>query len=204
MFELSHYLTFILACVVIVIVPGPTVTVIIANSMRAGTGAGLLNVAGTQFGLLTMLAIVALGLEVIIAQMSILFEFVRIAGAAYLIWLGIKLLRSRGQLIDQRSLQRGSYFWQGFVVIWSNPKALLFLGAFIPQFVDPGTDTITQTLILGLTFMVVATLLDGSYAVVAGRTGRWLTRSNVRKVEWFSGTSLIVGGLWLAFGKADN
>ncbi len=204
MFELSHYLTFIVACVVIVIVPGPTVTVIIANSLRSGAKAGLLNVAGTQVGLLMMLAIVALGLEVIVAKLSILFDFVRIAGAIYLIWLGFKLLRSHGQLIDQRSLQRGSYFWQGFVVIWSNPKALLFLGAFIPQFIDPGGNTLTQTLTLGITFMVVATILDGSYALVAGKTGSWLSQSNLRKVEWFSGTSLIIGGLWLALSKAEN
>ena len=201
MFELWHYLTFVLACAVIAIVPGPTVTVIIANSLRSGASAGLLNVAGTQFGLLTMLVIVALGLEVIVAKISIMFEFVRIAGAVYLIWLGIKLLRSRGQLIEKRSLQRGSYFWQGFIVVWSNPKALLFLGAFIPQFIDPTGNAIAQTLTLGITFMVVATVLDGAYALVAGKTGRLLSQSNVRKVEWFSGTSLIFGGLWLAFAK---
>ncbi len=204
MFELTHYLTFIVACVVIVIVPGPTVTVIIANSLRSGAKAGLLNVAGTQFGLLIMLAIVALGLEVIVARLSVLFDFVRIAGAIYLIWLGLKLLRSHGQLIEKRSLQRGSYFWQGFVVIWSNPKAMLFLGAFIPQFIDPGGDAIAQTLVLGVTFMVVATILDGSYALVAGKTGSWLSQSNVRKVEWFSGTALIFGGLWLAFAKSES
>ena len=204
MFELSHYLTFIVACVVIVIVPGPTVTVIIANSLRFGAKAGLLNVAGTQLGLLMMLAIVALGLEVIVAKLSILFDFVRIAGAIYLVWLGFKLLRSHGQLIEKRSLQQGSYFWQGFVVIWSNPKALLFLGAFIPQFIDPGGNAIAQTLALGITFMVVATILDGSYALVAGKTGSWLSQSNLRKVEWFSGTSLIFGGLWLALTKAES
>lgn len=201
MFELSHYLTFILACVVIVIVPGPTVTVIIANSMRSGVTAGLLNVAGTQFGLLIMLTIVALGLEFIVAKLSIMFEYLRIAGAVYLVWLGIRLLRSRGQLVQQRSIRRGSYFWQGFIVVWSNPKALLFLGAFIPQFIDPIENAMAQTLILGITFMLVATLLDSAYALVAGKTASLLSPSKLRKVEWFSGTALIFGGLWLGFGK---
>ena len=89
-------------------------------------------------------------------------------------------------------------------MVWSNPKALLFLGAFIPQFIDPTGNAIAQTLILGITFMVVATVLDGAYALVAGKTGRLLSQSNVRKVEWFSGTSLILGGLWLALAKSDG
>ena len=201
MFELWHYLTFVIACAIIVIVPGPTVTVIVANSLRSGASAGLLNVAGTQFGLLTMLVIVALGLEVIVAKMSIVFEFVRLAGAVYLIWLGIKLLRSRGQLVETHAARQGSFFWQGFVVVWSNPKALLFLGAFIPQFIDPSGNAIAQTLTLGITFMVVATLLDGAYAVVAGKAGKLLSRSNVQKVEWVSGIALITGGLWLALAR---
>ncbi len=201
MFEFWQFLSFVLACAVIVIVPGPTVTLIIANSLRSGTSAGLLNVAGTQFGMLTILVVVALGLEVIVEKMSVLFDVVRLLGAAYLIWLGIKLLLSKGRMVEARSAQGGSYFWQGFVVVWSNPKALLFLGAFIPQFIDPATNAMAQTLTLGVTFMVVATILDGAYAVVAGKAGRLLSRSNIRKVELVSGTALIAGGLWLAFAR---
>ena len=201
MFEFWHFLSFVLACAVIVIVPGPTVTLIIANSLRSGTSAGLLNVAGTQFGMLTILLVVALGLEVIVEKMSVLFDVIRLLGAAYLIWLGIKLLLSKGRMVEARSAQGGSYFWQGFVVVWSNPKALLFLGAFIPQFIDPAANTIAQTLTLGVTFMVVAIILDGAYAVIAGKAGRLLSRSNIRKVELVSGTALIAGGLWLAFAR---
>src|ERR1044072_2948561 len=90
------FLAYIAACIVIVIVPGPTVTLIVANSLTHGTRAGLLNVAGTQLGLPGMIAPVVVGLASIIATMGVWFDWVRLAGAAYLVWLGIKLLRSAG------------------------------------------------------------------------------------------------------------
>ncbi len=157
---------YVLACFVIVIVPGPTVTVIVANSLRDGARAGWINIAGTQVGLTIMLLVVALGLETIVSVMAGAFWWLKLAGAAYLIWLGWKLLRSDGSLGDVTRAKRpaAGYFWQGFVVIWSNPKALLFFGAFIPQFVDPAHGPFEQTLLLGLIFMVVATIFDGLYA----------------------------------------
>lgn len=202
--DFSNYLTFVLACAAIIIVPGPTVTVIIANSMRHGPKAGLLNVAGTQVGLITMIVIVAAGLEVITTSLAFMFDWLRIAGAAYLIWLGIKLLRSNGDLgqADGKRPLGGSWFWQGFLVIWSNPKALLFLGAFLPQFVAPGENAAIQTLILGGLFMLVGILLDGAYAVLAGRAGSFLSRRNVRAVEVSGGTMLVGGGLWLALDRS--
>jgi len=201
MLDLVQYATFLLACVVVVIIPGPTVTVIIANSLRSGAKSGLLNVAGTQAGLLCMLLIVAAGLEIVIAEMAVVFDWIRLLGAAYLIWLGLKLLRAKGQLIEAKGTGNGSYFWQGFVVIWSNPKALVFLGAFIPQFIDPGADATLQTLALGGIFMFVATILDGGYALLSAKAGKWMSRSNVRKIELTSGSFLIAGGLWLALSR---
>lgn len=201
--SLSTYLAYVLACIVVVIVPGPTVTVIIANSLRNGSRAGFLNVAGTQAGLVVMLAILALGLQVVVENIGHVFEWVRLAGAAYLVWLGIKLLRSDGSLGDasDRARPGNSYFWQGFLVILSNPKALLFFGAFIPQFIDPAGNAMLQTLLLGATFMAVATVFDGAYAVAAGRAKGMLARNNVRRIEIASGTLLIGGGLWLALQR---
>ena len=195
-------LPYTLACAAIVVVPGPSVTVIIANSMRAGARAGLANVAGTQAGLAIMITLVAFGLDIITTSLAFLFDWLRFLGAAYLIWLGYKLLRSDGSL-DQAGGERprGSYFWQGFLVIWSNPKALLFFGAFIPQFVEPGGQAVLQTLVLGGIFMAVATILDGGYALVAGKAGRLLTRRNIRTTEVTGGSLLIGGGLWLALSK---
>jgi len=189
------------ASFVIIIVPGPTVTVIVANSLRDGARAGLLNVAGTQAGLVPMLLIVALGLETVVSVMGYAFEWIKLAGAAYLIWLGWRMLRSKGEIgdVDKVRRPRMGYFWQGFVVIWSNPKALFFFGAFIPQFVDPAVgSTFWQTVVLGLVFMAVGAIFDSAYALVAGRAGKMLTQARVRLVERVSGMLLIGGGLWLA------
>lgn len=197
------YLTFFAACVALVIVPGPTVTVIIANSLRHGVRAGLLNVAGTQAGLTVMLGLLAIGLEAIVASMALLFDVLRIAGALYLVWLGVRLWRSRGALADAEpaSARGHSFFWQGVLVIWSNPKALIFFGAFIPQFVTPTGDILLQTLLLGATFMVVATVLDSGYAVLAGGAGRLLSRRRLLWLERISGSLLIGGGVWLALAR---
>lgn len=209
MAEWTTLVAYMLACVFIVIVPGPSVTVIIANSLRTGTRAGMANVAGTQAGLLIMIGVLALGLETVVALMGEMFVWIKLAGAAYLIWLGIKLWRSDGSLGDPdaadgpaRSLS--GYFWQGFFVIWSNPKALFFFGAFIPQFIVPGSNAALQTVVLGLIFMVIATVLDSGYALAAGKTGRLLSRSNVRILERVSGTFLIGGGVWLALSKRTS
>jgi len=206
MIDFSTLLTFTLACIAIVIVPGPTVTVIIANSLRQGSGAGLMNVAGTQAGLLLMVGILALGLQTIVAAIGEIFVYLKLVGAVYLIYLGVQLWRSNGALADpsdvkvkKRSMK--GYFWQGFFVIWANPKALFFFGAFIPQFVNPAGNAALQTMLLGGIFMAVATILDSLYAFAGGKTGSWLSQSNVRIIERLSGTALIGGGLWLALSK---
>ena len=196
---LTSLLAFALLSFLIVIVPGPTVTVIIANSLRDGARAGLLNIAGTQAGLVPMVLIVALGLETVVAFMADWFVVVKLLGAAYLIWLGIKLWRSDGDLGGADTKRPGmGYFWQGVIVIWSNPKALILFGAVIPQFVDPAGSAFWQAVTYGLIFMAVATVFDSLYALLAGRAGRMLTRTRVRLVEKISGSLLIGGGLWMA------
>jgi threonine/homoserine/homoserine lactone efflux protein len=203
MFPIETLLTFTAACIAIVIVPGPSVTVIIANSLRHGARAGLLNVAGTQIGLAMMIAVLALGLATIVDHLGAVFDIVRLLGAAYLIWLGVRLWRSDGDLATGAAARpvRTNFFWQGLLVIWSNPKALLFFGAFIPQFIDAKGDTLLQTLVLGSIFMVTATILDSGYAFAAGRAGRWFTKSKVRWLERISGGFLIGGGLWLVLSR---
>lgn len=196
---LAALLTFAFASFLIAIVPGPTVTVIVANSLRDGARAGLANIAGTQAGLVPMIVIVAFGLETVVALMAEWFTVIKLVGAAYLIWLGIKLWRSGGELGNPDTARPASgYFWQGVLVIWSNPKVLLLLGAIVPQFVDPAGSTFWQTIILGGTFMAVATVCDLGYALLAGKAGSLLTRGRVRLVERVSGTLLIAGGIWMA------
>ncbi len=196
---LGMLIAFAVASFFIVVVPGPTVTVIVANSLRDGARAGFLNVAGTQAGLSVMIVVVALGLETVIRLMAEWFFVVKLIGAAYLIWLGVKLWRSDGEIggADTRKPRIG-YFWQGVVVIVTNPKILVLFGAFIPQFVDPAGSAFWQTMMLGGIFMVVATVFDSLYVLLAARAGRALTQSRVRFVEKVSGSLLIAGGIWMA------
>jgi homoserine/homoserine lactone efflux protein len=200
---LELYFAYILACVLITIIPGPTVTVIVANSLAHGTRAGLLNVAGTQLGLALMMAILVIGLSSVIAAMGWLFDWLRWAGAAYLVWLGWQLLRSPEAIADARSfpVPRGGFFLQGFLVLMANPKALLWFGAFIPQFVDPKGNYVGQTILLGVTAMAVALVSDGAYAVLTGRAGILLSRKRIRLVSRLSGGFLIGGGIWLALTR---
>jgi threonine/homoserine/homoserine lactone efflux protein len=161
---LELYMAYVLACAVITLIPGPTVTVIIANSLAHGPRAGLLNVAGTQLGLGLMMAILVVGLSSVIAAMGWLFDWLRWAGAA-------------------------------------NPKALLWFGPFIPQFVDPKGNYVGQIVLLGVTAMAVALVSDGAYAVLTGRAGALLSKKRIRLVSRLSGGFLIGGGIWLALTR---
>jgi homoserine/homoserine lactone efflux protein len=198
------YAAYALACIVIILVPGPTVTLIIASSMRHGTRAGLLNVAGTQAGIAVMIGIVGIGLNSMIEAMGHWFEWVRLLGAAYLIWLGWQMIRSRGELApgEAPAAPRGGFFLQGLLVAVSNPKTLIFFGAFIPQFIDHGLPYAPQILIMGLTALAFAAVSDSAYAIVAGRAGQALSAGRVRLLSRISGGFLIGGGLWLAFSRA--
>lgn len=197
---LESFIAFCLAAAALAFVPGPTVTVIIANSLRYGARAGLMNVAGTQVGFLIWLAIAALGLGAAIQVMGIWFDVLRYAGAAYLVWLAIKLFRSKGDLamaVD-RARPNGSFFLQGLIVILSNPKMLVLFGAMIPPFIVPGGDPMQQIILLGLTFMAIASIGDTIYALMAGSAGTFLSRSRIRALEIASGCFLLGGGIWMA------
>jgi len=200
--SLEIWIPYLIACIVVIMVPGPTVTVIIANSVRHGSRAGLANVAGTQLGLGLSLLVLITGLASVMTFIGQWFGVLRLVGAFYLVWLGIKLWRSDGKLMSGEAKPvKGGFFLQGFLVAVTNPKILLFFGAFIPQFVDPAADPVYQLAVLGLTFMAVATTLDSCYALLAGRAGDWLSQKRVRLVERISGVALIGGGIYLALAR---
>lgn len=195
---------YIAACFLFSIVPGPSVTVVVANALSGGTRAGLLTLLGTEISMLSMVLIVALGLQAVMALVSEAFEVIKLIGAAYLIWIGWKMFTSSGRL-DMRPagepLPLARYVWQGALVNWSNPKTLLFLGAFLPQFVDLSRPAFGQIVVLGLIVMAVATLTDMVYAIIAGRARQMLTAARVRAMNRAAGLVLMAGGVWLAFQK---
>jgi homoserine/homoserine lactone efflux protein len=201
--SIELYLAYLLACLVIIIVPGPTVTLIIANSLRHGTRAGLANVVGTQLGLAIMIGVVGIGLTSLIEAMGHWFDWLRLAGAAYLIWLGWKMIRSSGTGMSDEAPRppRGGFTLQGVIVALSNPKTLLFFGAFFPQFIDPARDQGLQIAIMGATAMLFAAISDSGYAFASSRARKLLSAKRVRLMSRVSGGFLIGGGAWLALSR---
>ena len=203
MIDPAILLPYILACILFAVIPGPSVSVVIANSLAGGTRAGMFTILGTEISMLSMVFIVAIGLEAVMTFVSGAFEIIKLVGAAYLIWIGWKMLRSTGELQFNAGdrLPIGRYLWQGALVNWSNPKTLLFLSAFLPQFVDLSRPAFGQIMILGLIVMAVATASDCAYALLAGRARQVLTAARVKLMSRVSGAILMAGGVWLALQK---
>ena len=202
--SLEIYLAYIAACVGLALLPGPIVTLVIANGLRHGTRAALTNIAGVQAALTIVIGVVAIGLTSLMATMGYWFDWVRFAGAAYLVWLGIKLIRepAKGLEADAPPPPRGGFFLQGFLVALSNPKLLVFFGAFIPQFVDMRQDHLPQVALLGVSFMIVAGVTDATYGLLAGRVRSFFSSPRTRALSRVSGTCMIGGGIWLALSRA--
>ena len=203
--SLQLYLAYVAACIVLALVPGPVVTLVVANGLRHGTRAALVNIAGAQVGLALVIAVVALGLESLMTTLGYWFDWVRLAGAAYLVWLGITLIRAPDLLaVPDAPVKppRGGFFLQGLVVLLSNPKVLVFFGAFIPQFLDLTAPRVQQIALLGLTFMATVAVTDVAYAVLAGRARAVLSVKRARLASRTSGAFLIGGGVWLALMRS--
>ena len=200
---LEPFIAYSLACLVLVLVPGPSVTLIVANSLRHGTGAGLLTVAGSQIGLMVVIAVVGAGLSSFVDTMGHWFDWLRLIGAAYLVWLGVRMLRARmaSEIAAPPTKPRGGFVLQGALVALSNPKTLAFFGAFLPQFIDPRADPLMQVAVMGATFLAIAGASDAIYATLAGRAGTLMSQRRVRLLSRISGGVLIGGGAWLALAR---
>ena len=197
---IEQIIYYCLACFVVVIVPGPTVTLIIANTLSFGTRAGIFNVVGTQLGLILMIGLLAIGFQVVTQQLEWFLIVIRLLGAIYLIWLGYKIFTSPSlmQKISDKKYFNNKFVLQGFLVIWSNPKAFLFLGAFIPQFLDINQLTEFQIIYLGLLFMLIGAIFDSAYAVVFGKFKNLMSSSHLKFLNRIGGSLLALLGLWLA------
>jgi threonine/homoserine/homoserine lactone efflux protein len=166
------YLAFVAAAAVLIAIPGPNVAVIVANSISHGRRFGLVTVAGTSAAMIPQLAFTVIGMTGALTLLSHVFEWVRWIGIAYLIYLGFQAWKSPPLDLTKvapasRSARR--IFFQGFVVSLTNPKTLLFYGAFFPQFVNPQIGLIGQLVLLSATFLVIAVLLDSCWALAGSR-----------------------------------
>ena len=190
---------FIIASFLVVVVPGPTVSLIIANSLKFGMRAGILNVIGTQIGLIFLLLLLALGFKAISPFLEDVIKIVRIIGAVYLITLGYFSFISSNLSINEKQIKKfdKKYILQGLIVILSNPKAFLFLGAFIPQFIDIDQPVGTQIIFFGILFMIVGAIFDGMYAVVFGKFREIIINKYINILNKLGGSLLFFVGLTL-------
>ncbi len=203
--SLELYLAFALATAILILMPGPAVTLIVANSIAHGGRRTLVTVAGVSTATVVHLVLVALGMTSLMAVMSQWFEWLRWLGVAYLIYLGIRQWRALPLALDDGAIRAVSgrrLFWTGFVVDATNPKTLFFYAAFFPQFVDPGQAFGPQIAILCVTFLAIQTLLDGTVALLGGRLRPLLaSRARARIRNRITGTFLIGAGLGLALAR---
>ena len=192
---------FLIASFLVVVVPGPTVSLIIANSLKSGMRAGILNVVGTQIGLIILILLLALGFKVISPLLEDVIKAVRIIGAVYLMTLGYLSFTKKNLSDNLEKLNKfdKKYVLQGLIVILSNPKAFLFLGAFIPQFIDINKPIGSQIIYFGVLFMIVGVIFDGMYAVVFGKFREIIINKYINILNKLGGSLLFFVGLWLLF-----
>jgi threonine/homoserine/homoserine lactone efflux protein len=192
MLSLEQAAAFGLASVLLTLIPGPTVLFVVGRSLALGRRAGLLSVLGNTLGLLPIVLAVALGVGTLVAESVVVFTVVKLAGAAYLVHLGVQAIRSRGDAVTavaatpHRSNPR--IVRDGFMVGVTNPKSLVFLAAVLPQFVDHSGGSIpVQLFLLGTIFMSVALISDSTYAWAAGTARNWFGGSP-RRLSRMQGT----------------
>lgn len=203
MIDPGLYLAFVLASAVLMLIPGPNVALIVANSVAYGTRYGLVTLAGTASAMVPQLALTALGMTALLAGVGHWMEWVRWLGVAYLLVLGVRQIRAApadlGHVAPQPRSRRGIYL-RGLLVSLTNPKTLFFFGAFFPQFVAPDRPAGPQLVVLCATFLAVAVLLDSAWAIAAGRV-RPLLAARARWRNRVSGGFLIGAGLGLALAR---
>lgn len=203
MMSLSLYLAFCAATAVLMLIPGPNVSLIVSNSLRYGYRFGLLTVAGTASAVVLQLLLTSLGMTAIMSTMAAWFDLLRWLGALYLVWLGWRawtaaVVDLTGTAPQPRALR--AIYLRGFVVALTNPKTLLFYGAFFPQFLDQRGNVEAQILLLSASFLVISTVLDSGWALAAARA-RGLLALHTRLHNRLTGGLLIGAGLGLALAR---
>ncbi len=205
------YAAFVIAAAALVLMPGPIVTLVIANSLKHGVRTGVLTSVGANTGTALLITAGGFGLTGMLAAAGGLFEWIRWAGVAYLIWLGVRewrtalkpAIESDGFLPADKKPK--GVFWHGFLVAVTNPKTIFFFVAFFPQFIDPSRPSVPQVALLSVTFVIIALFLDGSYALMAGRLrGLLVGAKRVRIRHGITGTLLICTGIGMMFARRSS
>ncbi|QRP43786.1 LysE family translocator [Amycolatopsis sp. FDAARGOS 1241] len=210
----AHLVAFAALTFLMVVVPGPSVLFTISRALTVGRRDALLTVLGNAAGVYTQVVAVAFGLGAVVTTSAAVFTAIKLAGALYLVYLGIQAIRKRRKLADAMAAsvrttpgRTLSVLRVGFVVGFANPKSIVFLAALLPQFVDPAAGSVpAQMLLLGICLPAIALATDSAWALVAGTARTWFARSP-RRLELVGGTGglVMIGlGATLAFtGRKD-
>ena len=195
--SLDYFLAYAVTVFIVVLIPGPVVMMIVSYGLSRGRETALRAVAGVTLGDFTAMTLLLSGLGAVLAASATLFTILKVAGALYLIWLGIGLIRSKPTL-DPEQLKSTSHsiFWTAYWVTALNPKSITFFVAFLPQFIDPSRPVFQQLVIMEIVFLVLGTLNALAYALVASQARKAVTRPSV--LGWVNragGAILVMAGL---------
>ncbi len=205
--ELHVYFTFVAATSIMIALPGPSVLLTIAHSISFGWKRALATVAGETMGIAVQLMVAAVGLTSLLNVVAEAFELIRWAGAAYLVYLGIKQWRSAGEPIeiDTSSISKTNLFVQGLVITIPNPKSLIFIAAFLPQFINTAYPPGVQFALIVPTFLVITFMVTSVWALAAGSVRGWLKgRRAFQSVLRASGGLMIISGIGLGLARRGN
>jgi len=202
--SLTLWLGFLLAAILIAVTPGPGAVLSMSTSLRYGYRSALVAILGLQAAILVHLLIVAIGFGALLAASETAFTIVKFIGAAYLIWLGIQKWRAPPSPVDAEAMpvRRTGLFLQGLLVNLTNPKAIIFIGALVPQFVDPARPQVQQYLMIAATLCLTDIIVMSAYAIATRRLGRWFHDPRAMRLQnrLFSGLFVVAGTL-LAFSS---
>ena len=207
--SLEVWIAFAIAAMIVLVIPGPTILLVISQAISHGRKAVIPLVSGVTLGDFTAMTLSLLGLEAILAASAALFTVLKFIGAVYLIYLGIKLWRLNPEKHEisfaGAKTSNSSLFKSAFVVTALNPKSIAFFVAFLPQFINPKSQTVPQLLILGSTFLLLAAINATLYSVFAGQLRDTMKSSRVRRFfNRCGGSVLIAAGIFTATIKRSS
>jgi threonine/homoserine/homoserine lactone efflux protein len=209
----KHLLAFVLLSYALIVVPGPNVLFVVSRSLQLGRLAGIGAVIGGQLGVYVQVIAVALGIGELVQRSVVVFTVIKLAGAIYVIFLGVQAIRHRKSLVtalgteDVPQASTARMLRDGFIVGIGNPKAIVFFAAVLPQFADRSAGHVPlQLLLLGAIFMGIALISDSMWAMVAGTARAWFARSPKRLERLGGAGGLVMIGIGASLaltGRAD-
>ena len=192
------YLPFLLATILMLVVPGPSVSIVIANTLKYNFISGIKTTIGTLVGSASMFVLYAYGFNFINNQLNVFLIFIQWVGIFYLFYIGFSMFKNAKDLnIKISNTSKKNFYIQGFLVLWSNPKMIVFIGSFIPIFLDINQDPFNQIIIFGIIFCILCFISDGFYALIVNFMKENFFKKDLSLIGKLSGTCLMIGSLWL-------